>query len=58
MENKNSIEIIGIIVILLLAVMIRLVGHKFDKVRCEKNGGVYIWEYSDGSKCHLKGEQK
>ena len=58
MENKNSIETIGIIVLILFVAMIWLVVYKLDKARCEKNGGVYIWEYSDGSKCHLKGEQK
>lgn len=50
----NKTLLIILMSFLILGIWILLI--KVDKDRCEENGGKYIWEWSNGTKCHLKGE--
>lgn len=50
LTNKNTL----LIVICILVIMFWVLIINIDKNRCEKNGGKYIWEFSRGTKCHLK----
>jgi len=58
MSNKDSADfIIGIFMIIIVALFYLFTINR-DAKRCEKNGGIYIWEFNEGTKCHIKGEQK
>ena len=52
---------LGVIATILMVLIVGLIifGMKScDKHTCEKNGGVYIWEWSSyGNKCHYKGDK-
>ena len=48
------ITILAFIVMLGIIFLIIFITANADKKRCEQNGGKYIWEWSYGSKCHLK----
>ena len=50
LTNKNTL----LIVICILVIMFWILTIKIDKDRCEQNGGKYILEWSNGTKCHLK----
>ena len=52
--NEEVIAIFSIIVMFIIAYGIIFLMRNADQKRCEKNGGVYIWEWSHGSKCHLE----
>lgn len=58
MKNKNSGEFMIAIFVIIIVVLFNLFIIHRDSKRCEKNGGIYIWEYNEGTKCHIKGEQK
>ena len=47
--------IIGMVIAVVLYYLFTI---HMDSKRCEKNGGIYIWEYNEGTKCHIKGELK
>lgn len=52
--NKTTITII----ITLVAILFMYFVYRIDKLHCENNGGVYIWEWaSQGNQCHYKGEK-
>ena len=58
MKSKDNAEfIIGIFMIIVIVLYYLFTIH-LDAKRCEKNGGIYIWEFNEGTKCHLKGETK
>lgn len=55
--NKTIIEVISVIILLGIIIFFFVyIPAKLDKKRCEENGGIYIWEMSNGSKCHLVGD--
>ena len=55
--NKAISEIVGAIIILVMIIFFFIyIPAKLDKKRCEENGGIYIWEFSYGNKCHLVGD--
>lgn len=52
--NKTKIEIFYTIILFVLVLFLFVyIPAKLDKKRCEENGGIYIWEFSYGNKCHL-----
>ena len=52
--NEFVASMLMLIIMFIIAFGILFVMAKSDKKRCEQNGGKYIWEWSYGSKCHLK----
>ena len=56
-ENEIVITITMYSIILLIVFGIIFITAKIDKNRCEKNGGKYIWEWSNASKCHLPSDK-
>lgn len=55
--NKVIIETISVIILFGIIIFFFVyIPTKLDKKRCEDNNGVYIWEMSNGSKCHLVGD--
>ena len=58
MKNKDSAEfVIGIVMVIAVVLYYLFIIH-MDAKRCEKNGGIYIWEFNEGTKCHIKVELK
>ena len=56
--NKTFGIYLTIIGLLLFSIGICTLIYNLDKINCEKNGGVYIWEFnSRGNKCHYKGDK-
>ena len=51
--NEYVLSILAFLIMLLIIFAIMFVTSSFDRKRCEKNGGKYIWEFSYGNKCHL-----
>ena len=48
---------ISYIIAILLVIIFIFVLYKIDKTNCEKQGGIYIWEWnSKGTKCHFKND--
>lgn len=48
---------ISYIITILFAILIIFAFYKIDKTNCEKQGGIYIWEWnSRGTKCHFKND--
>lgn len=51
--DKDLFYFIAVIFVLFILIAVPFI----DKARCEKNGGKYIWEYTEDSKCHLVGDK-
>jgi len=51
--DKDLFYFIVVIFVLFILIAVPFI----DKARCEKNGGKYIWEYTEDSKCHLVGDK-
>lgn len=52
--NEFVASMLMLIIMFIIAFGILFMMAKSDKKRCEQNGGKYIWEWTYGSKCHLK----
>lgn len=48
---------ISYIIVILFVILFIFVFYKIDKKNCEKQGGIYIWEWnSKSTKCHFKND--
>lgn len=52
--NELVITILSVVIVLGIFLGIMCLTRIADQKRCEENGGKYIWEWSYGTKCHLK----
>ena len=59
-NNETFILIAFIVIVIAVIFGIWFLTYRIDKYNCEKNGGIYVYEFmseSKGSKCHFKGEK-
>lgn len=57
--NKNAINIIGVISLIIFIFLLMFIPIKINKKICEENGGKYIWSSNQyETKCHLNKQTK